>query len=320
MKYFLIIISLLFYINAFCQNPCPGTETVEYQGRIYHTVLINNQCWLKENINIGMKKNNRIGMNLVNQFDNNIIEKYCYDDLESNCDEYGGLYQWAEAVQYKNGASNNTTPSFTGFVQGICPEGWHIPQYSEIKKLATYIDNDGRKINKLGTNTTGFSGLLSGYSYASSLIYLNMGYETFFWTTKTLENIHASTMWLSTETAFSIILAEPKINGNCVRCIKDITTPVTDEVQNVNKFSLDQNFPNPFNPSTTIKYSIPVSNIVSLKVYNILGKEVADLVNEYKNSGTYEVEFNAANLSSGTYFYKIKSGNYMETKKLLLLK
>ncbi len=80
------------------------------------------------------------------------------------------------------------------------------------------------------------------------------------------------------------------------------------------------NFPNPFNPSTRIKYQVAVAGIVSIKVYNVLGKEVADLVNENKNAGIYEVEFNAAELPSGFYFYTIETGKFTETKKMVLLK
>ncbi|MFH0736759.1 MAG: T9SS type A sorting domain-containing protein [bacterium] len=95
---------------------------------------------------------------------------------------------------------------------------------------------------------------------------------------------------------------------------------VNDDIRNPISFSLYQNYPNPFNPTTTIKYTIPASNVVSLKVYDVLGTEVANLADGYKNAGSYEVNFNASNLSSGTYFYQLKAGNYMETKKLLLLK
>ena len=94
----------------------------------------------------------------------------------------------------------------------------------------------------------------------------------------------------------------------------------------VTEYKLAQNYPNPFNPSTTIKYSIPIvettRRVVSttLKIYDILGNEVATLVNEQKPMGNYEVKFNASNLSSGIYFYQLKAGNFVETKKLMLMK
>ncbi len=85
-------------------------------------------------------------------------------------------------------------------------------------------------------------------------------------------------------------------------------------------FSLSQNYPNPFNPSTVIKYSIPEVSRVTIKVYNIVGKEVATLVNENKQAGSYEVNFDASHLISGVYFYKLTVGKYIETKKMMYLK
>lgn len=87
-------------------------------------------------------------------------------------------------------------------------------------------------------------------------------------------------------------------------------------------FRLEQNYPNPFNPSTVIGYQLPVSGNVSLKVYDVLGNEVATLVDEYKPAGTYNVEFTINNLqlSSGIYFYQLKAGDYIQTRKMILLK
>ncbi len=85
-------------------------------------------------------------------------------------------------------------------------------------------------------------------------------------------------------------------------------------------YSLDQNYPNPFNPSTKISYQLPQNGFVSLKVYNAIGKEVATLVNEEKSAGRYEVNFDAAGLSSGLYFYTIQTGSFQETKKMILIK
>lgn len=85
-------------------------------------------------------------------------------------------------------------------------------------------------------------------------------------------------------------------------------------------FTLKQNYPNPFNPSTKINFSLPKAGIVTLKVYDITGKEVANLVNQNLSVGTYEYDFNASNLTSGIYFYTLKTGNFTETKKMMLVK
>ncbi|MCU0343309.1 MAG: YCF48-related protein [Ignavibacterium sp.] len=87
-----------------------------------------------------------------------------------------------------------------------------------------------------------------------------------------------------------------------------------------NDFSLSQNYPNPFNPSTSIQYAIASRQFVTLKVYDVLGNEVTTLVNEEKPAGSYQVEFNASYLTSGIYFYKLTTGSFSETKKMMLLK
>ena len=92
----------------------------------------------------------------------------------------------------------------------------------------------------------------------------------------------------------------------------EVTGPLT--------FSLEQNYPNPFNPSTKIKYSVPEDGNVKLSVYNLVGEEVSVLVDERVNTGFYEVSFNAANLPSGTYFYRLQTGNSIQTKKMVLMK
>jgi len=86
------------------------------------------------------------------------------------------------------------------------------------------------------------------------------------------------------------------------------------------EFVLNQNYPNPFNPSTRISYFVPDESFVSIKVYDFLGKEVTTLVNETKPTGSYEITFDASNLPSGTYFYKMIADGYSITNKMLLLK
>ncbi len=101
---------------------------------------------------------------------------------------------------------------------------------------------------------------------------------------------------------------------------KQFVLSSVEDGQIVNDFKLNQNYPNPFNPSTKISFSIPTSEFVTLKVYDVLGREVATLVNENLNAGSYSYNFDASNLTSGVYLYKLQAGKYSETKKMILSK
>jgi photosystem II stability/assembly factor-like uncharacterized protein len=100
----------------------------------------------------------------------------------------------------------------------------------------------------------------------------------------------------------------------------DILTSVQETPFIASSYKLDQNYPNPFNPITKIKFSIPKSDFVKIRVYDVLGKEIQTLLNEYKTTGSYDIEFDASSLPSGVYFYRMISGSYSETKKMLLLR
>lgn len=86
------------------------------------------------------------------------------------------------------------------------------------------------------------------------------------------------------------------------------------------RFELFQNYPNPFNPTTTISYQLPTHSLVTLKVFDVIGREVVELINEEQSAGSYEVKFDASKFSSGIYFYALQSGNFVQTKKLVLIK
>jgi hypothetical protein len=116
------------------------------------------------------------------------------------------------------------------------------------------------------------------------------------------------------------IIAVPNFNSNSVDFIPIVPSSVEEKNTSPLKFNLNQNYPNPFNPSTRISWEAPISGWQSLKVFNLLGKEVAVLVNEYRPASEYEVEFNGGNLPSGFYFYQLKSGKYSKTLKMLYLK
>jgi len=88
----------------------------------------------------------------------------------------------------------------------------------------------------------------------------------------------------------------------------------------IKAYSLSNNYPNPFNPSTTISYSVPEMEFITLKVFDVLGNEIETIANEEKPAGSYEIEFNADGLTSGIYFYRLQAGNFVETKKMILIK
>lgn len=114
------------------------------------------------------------------------------------------------------------------------------------------------------------------------------------------------------------IYAGASVNGVYRRQLSELVNVEKTEIPS--KFSLNQNYPNPFNPVTKINYSIPKKGFVTLKIYNILGKEIKTLVNEVKSAGSYEVNFDATGYSSGVYFYRIETNGYSDTKSMMLLK
>uniref|UniRef100_A0A7V3E810 T9SS type A sorting domain-containing protein n=1 Tax=Ignavibacterium album TaxID=591197 RepID=A0A7V3E810_9BACT len=102
--------------------------------------------------------------------------------------------------------------------------------------------------------------------------------------------------------------------------VTNLPVSVADEKNfSLEGFTLEQNYPNPFNPTTRISWQSPVNSQQTLKVYDVLGNEVATLVDEFREAGRYEIEFDASKLSSGIYLYQLQAGSYIETKKMILL-
>jgi uncharacterized protein (TIGR02145 family) len=160
-------------------------------GQSYATVLIGTQCWMAENLNVGTRINSTAGLyNIFEQTDNGILEKYCYNNDPSQCDIYGGLYEWPESMQYSTVES----------AQGLCPDGWHLPTDGEWTELADQLGGwsiAGGKMKTTGTvqggtglwyepntaatNESGFSGLPGGHRYFGNAEFHNKGLITNFW-------------------------------------------------------------------------------------------------------------------------------------------
>ena len=103
---------------------------------------------------------------------------------------------------------------------------------------------------------------------------------------------------------------------------KVVVLDIEDKVAEITpkEFSLSQNYPNPFNPSTTIEFSLPKTEFTTLKLYNTLGQEVLTIVADKLNAGSYTYNFNARDLASGVYYYRLQAGEYVDTRKLVLMK
>jgi uncharacterized protein (TIGR02145 family) len=309
-----IYLLLMIYANIYAQQPCPGIATVNYGGQIYNTVAIGGQCWLKENLNVGIMIDS-----LANPSNNGIIEKYCYGNNLANCTTYGGLYQWDEAMQYVT----------TSGTKGICPSGWHMPTNTEFQTLATTVSNDGNALkavgqgtgNGAGTNSSGFSALLAGArGYAGN--FYSLGYNPFLWSSTVDNATYAILMYLSQYDGSIFLTYNDKGYGFSVRCIKDASTDINDHSNKTLPKSIDllQNYPNPFNPSTIITYSLPLASDVKLIIYNSLGQTIQVLENGYKNAGSYSVTFNTIELPSGIYLYRLEAGQYTQVRKMILIK
>jgi predicted GH43/DUF377 family glycosyl hydrolase len=173
---------------------------------------------------------------------------------------------------------------------------------AQIQKIGYATSADGIKWRKFPNNPIINTNPVWGYCYyGGTVLKFNGGYH--FW--------YACFHTPPTQ-------AKPQI-GYATSPITGVETP-ENEREIPTQFSLSQNYPNPFNPNTTIMYSIPKQSYITLKVYDILGREVAALVNEDKPSGNYQVEFNAADLSSGVYFYRIQAGSFNQVRKMMLIK
>lgn len=196
-------------------DPCEGIETISYEGKTYNTVQIGKQCWIKENINIGTMINDSLEM--TNQ---DTIEKYCYDNIETNCNLYGGLYQWDEAMQYTLDAGT----------QGICPDGWHIPTYSELRSLRLAVNNSGNSLKSIGqgngagagNNTSGFSALLAGMRFDDTN-FGNFNFYGLFWSSTFNLATNDAARYLSLNSEDDTILLDYGniYTGLSIRCIKD---------------------------------------------------------------------------------------------------
>lgn len=215
----ILIITLLLTLTIIAQDKvsildekeCPSS--VIYGGKTYNTVQIGDQCWFKESLDIGtmIKGTDK-------QTDNGVIEKYCYDNDFTNCDTYGALYLWDEAMQYENKEG----------AQGICPPGWHIPTSAELQTMIDTVGSNNIVLKAIGqgsgknagTNISGFSALLSGFRHFWDGSFRNLNDYVDFWSS-TENGSLAKSIYMSGIYNDANFYYNRKDNGFCVRCLKD---------------------------------------------------------------------------------------------------
>lgn len=190
--------------------------TVDYAGKTYNTIVIGDQCWLRQNLDVGTMIAG--GSGGVSQTMNGVIEKFCYNDDTINCNIYGGLYQWHEAMAYGIPPGN----------QGICPNGWHIPSPAEFETLKSNVGGDGNKLKKVGvgsgggagTNASGFTALLAGWYRYDGPEFVGFYWRDlngYFWSSElpTFMNLN------STHNGISISMGYSTNEAFSIRCIKN---------------------------------------------------------------------------------------------------
>ena len=195
-------------VDSISFSPFVCGDEIRYEGKTYGTVLIGSQCWMKKNLDVGTMIDGPSTQTTGKQTNNQIIEKYCYDNDTANCATYGGLYEWNEAMQY-------VTASGT---KGICPDGWHIPTYTEFDILRS--GNSANSLKEIGTdggtNTTGFSALYAGYVYT---LFENLNGGTWWWSSTQSYATHAS--YLTITASDFRFYNNWKWYGVSIRCLKN---------------------------------------------------------------------------------------------------
>jgi|GEM_PF-1496707 len=316
MRYVLPAIALFLLATSALQAQWqPGDPfTDPRDGQSYRTVVIGSQVWMAENLNIGSVIESTGPGSLMK--DNGIIEKYCWEDEEGNCDggtgqmRRGGFYEWQEAVQYWSGQ-----PSLP--VQGICPDGWHIPSNAEWNTLLNYLGGASAYTALLKDGASGFDALLTGYRCT-----MNGGFRpsamsadtrTYFWTSEQTDAGNAPFVEVGQNSlqAFSF----QKAIGLCVRCIMNEGTTGLGDLARPTELSITALHVSP-GRLLSASFTAPVSEI-DVMIFDMLGRLVhRSTAFAAGAAASFQVDLSGS--PAGSYILRLSTGMQTATRLLQL--
>lgn len=299
MRFFLLYLLLL--SNSFAQN-----SFINISSDSVPPFTIGNK-WLfnVEEYDNGITLNYKMTKEIIDTLPDNryliITKKY----FENNIIDSVEYWIWQDSAYSQSQYINGTGP----ILYKIGQEDYYISQYPNTWQYTNIID-------------TIFSIISEGAIYSYSF---HINFYSSSWGTKValkvgLYKYYSFEFGDGNYSSSNEILIGIRINNIVYGDTTYLITDIIEPIYIANNFQLFQNFPNPFNPNTLIKYSIPKTGFVNLKIFDVLGNNIATLVNSEKASGNYQVEFNANSLSSGLYFYRLECDGKFITKKMLLLK
>ncbi len=295
---FLINFIILSFSITNAQTKCGDTLIDARDGKKYGTVKIGSQCWMKDNLNVGTM----VTSSTV-QSNNSIIEKYCYNDGAGDCNTYGGLYQWNEAMNYTTASGG----------QGICPNGWHLPTNSEWQALQNTVGINS--VSKLiVSGSSGFDGEYSGVFNGTTKLFEGQSNFSLFWTSSIDGSITYPfrrglyNSFTEVYTGSGNVSTSPDY-GYCVRCVSNTLITKNDTAQ--------------ANIAVNKVYPVPAIDELFIETQGTgdgYSFEIIDIYGGVMKSGTFNDKINSINIKdikSGVYLLKIiNSNNTIEFKKI----
>lgn len=318
-KHLLILLLLSASMRLISQTfNCGDTLIDTRDGQKYPTVQIGTACWMKKNLNYGTQVSSFTSTTMHNDMSNNsIVEKYAYNNSSANLLNYGGLYEWDELMNY--------TAAQGG--QGICPNGWHVPTDAEWQTMITaaggtlITPNGGYGGNKLknigegfgagaGTNTSGFSAKHGGDRDAFGIFY-GLTFRSIFWTSTTNgSGAYQYSLWADRDTIFRGGNALKETGFSC-RCVKNTNTGINRKMDNQIGFNV---YPNPVKDMFALVITTNYDN-AEFSLFTIIGEQV--LTGKISSTTT---KISTEDLPSGLYILKVRSGNEVFEKKIVISK